>query len=166
MGKGDKKKQQIEDKPDVGRKGPLEATADGPTPSPMGPWGPSGIQSPRRPNLYQLQGDHLHITFSPSGFDGKPYFTYHDAHQALNFSGNAIRTTNTEFGALVSVTIGLGIGGRSTVFTLVAPAVALIATSHAPLKTFGITTIQEIGIGQTQVYAATELSGAASIVKF
>src|SRR5947209_10277297 len=52
--------------------GQLQTAVDGPTPSPMGPWGPNGIRAPRRPNLYQLQGDHLHITYSPAAFDGQP----------------------------------------------------------------------------------------------
>src|SRR5947207_15362025 len=81
--------------------GQLQTAVDGPTPSPMGPWGPNGIRAPRKANLYQLQGHHLHITYSPAGFDGQPYLIYPDVHQTLNFSGNAIRTTNTEFGKLV-----------------------------------------------------------------
>jgi len=146
--------------------GQLQTAVDGPTPSPMGPWGPNGIRAPRRPNLYQLQGDHLHITYSPVAFDGQPNLVYHDSHQTLSFSGKAVRTTSVEFGTLVSVTIGPDNGYRSTIFTLVAPTVTLTTMSHTPVKTFGITTIKEIGIGQTQVYTVTELSGAASIVEF
>src|SRR5262249_4278839 len=57
------------------------------------------------PNLYQLQGKHLHVSYSTSGFDGRPHFTYQDAHQNLNFAGDDIRTVQTEIGTLVTVTI-------------------------------------------------------------
>jgi hypothetical protein len=116
--------------------------------------------------LYQLRGDHLRITYSPSGFDGQKYFTYHDAKQMLNFSGDAIRTINAEFGTLVSVTLASNAGNQSTEFTLVVPVVKLFSSTQAPVKTFGITTIQEPGIDQTQMYTVTELSGTASIVDF
>jgi hypothetical protein len=137
-----------------------------PSPTPMGPWGPEGIRAPQIPNLYQLRGDHLHITYSPSGFDGRKYFTYHDAKQMLNFRGDAVRIANAEFGTLVSVTLASNARNQSTEFTLVVPVVKLFASTQAQVKTFGITTIQEIGIDQTQLYTVTELSGTASIVQF
>ena len=39
------------------------------------------------PNSYDLSGHHLHVTYSTSGFDGKPHFSYQDLHQTLDFSG-------------------------------------------------------------------------------
>jgi hypothetical protein len=117
--------------------------------------------------LYQLRGAHLRITYSPAGFDGRKYFTYHDAKQMLNFSGDAVRTINAEFGTLVSVTLASNAGNQSTEFTLVVPLVKLfVSTTQAQVKTFGFTTIQDPGIDQTQMYTVTELSGTASIVKF
>lgn len=152
-----------------GKAGPgnrFSSTEVAPSPTPMGPWGPEGIIAPRTPNLYQLRGDQLHITYSPAGFDGQKYFTYHDAKQMLNFRGDAVRIVETEFGTLVSVTLASNSGNQSTEFTLVVPLVKLLASLQAPVKTLGITTIQEPGIDQTQMYTVTELSGTASIVKF
>ena len=152
-----------------GKAGPgnrFSSTEVAPSPTPMGPWGPEGIIAPRTPNLYQLRGEKLHITYSPAGFDGRKYFTYHDPHQMLNLSGDAVRTIHAEFGTLVSVTLASNPANQSTEFTLMVPVVKLFASTQAAVKTFGITTIQEPGMDQTQMYTVTELSGTASIVKF
>ena len=145
---------------------PLATDEVAPSPTPMGPWGPGGIRAPRTPNLYQLRGDHLHVTYSPAGFDGRKYFTYHDARQMLNFRGDAVRIADAGFGTLVSVTLASNAANQSTEFTLVVPLVRLFGSTQAPVKTFGITTTQEPGIDQTQMYTVTELSGTASIVEF
>src|SRR5262245_51950247 len=57
------------------------------------------------PNLFQLSGHHLHITYSPSGVDGKPSMTYQDSHQSVSFKSNEIRTVECDVGILVSVTL-------------------------------------------------------------
>ena len=57
------------------------------------------------PNLYQLQGKNLHVTYSTSGIDGRAHFSYQDTHQSLSFRGDEIRTQETEIGTLVSVTL-------------------------------------------------------------
>jgi hypothetical protein len=49
------------------------------------------------PNRYDLSGEHIHITYSTTGVDGKPHFTYQDQQQTLNFSGGHIRTVQTAF---------------------------------------------------------------------
>jgi hypothetical protein len=48
------------------------------------------------PDMYQLHGDQLHITYSTTGFDGKPRFDYQDATQIKAFTGDEIRTVTTE----------------------------------------------------------------------
>jgi hypothetical protein len=132
----------------------------------MDPWGPGGVRAPRKPNLYQLRGSSLHITYSPSGFDGKKSFIYHDPRQTLDFYGDEVRIAVAEFGTLVSVTLAPAVGPRSTDFTLVVPNVNLFGTTQAEIKTFGLMTIQEIGVGQTQLNTVEELSGVAALVEF
>jgi hypothetical protein len=56
-------------------------------------------------NLYELSGKNIHITYSTSGIDGKPHFSYQDLQQTLSFSGDEIRSAETEIGTLISVTI-------------------------------------------------------------
>ncbi len=124
------------------------------------------------PDLYQLHGDHLHITYSTTSFDGKPRFDYQDASQTLTFEGDQIRTVTTEIGALVTVTICMTIDRGSTTFTLFVPTVNLGSLNQAPVDTEGITTIHRFSIvpafnqGQTELYTVAPLTGTASFVNF
>ena len=124
------------------------------------------------PNLYQLHGHHLHITYSTSSIDGKPRFQYHDPFQTLQFSGDQIRTLDSEIGTLVTVTIRLTPDFGSTSFTLMVPQVHLDQSSESNVKTFGVTTLHRFSIapqldmGQTEHYTVAELSGTASLVAF
>ena len=47
------------------------------------------------PNLYQLQGGPIHVTYSTTSIDGQPHFSYQDPHQTLFFKGDDIRVTDT-----------------------------------------------------------------------
>ena len=126
----------------------------------------------RLPNLFQVHGAQLHITYSTTSFDGKPRFLYQDAFQTLNFEGDQIRTVASEIATLVTVTIRMTIDSGSTSFTLLVPTVHLSATNHATLHTEGITTIHRFSIlpafnqGQTELYTVTPLPGTASFVNF
>lgn len=119
-----------------------------------------------KPNLYQLHGDSLDITYSPAGIDGQSYFLYQDRQRRLEFYGDAIRTGVQDFGAFVSVVLDPEMGPRATVFTVLLPNVTLAGTTQMPIETFGLTTIQEVGIDQNEMYGVTELSGTAAIVEF
>ena len=57
------------------------------------------------PNLYQLSGTNLHVSYSTSGIDGKPHFSYQDAQHNLSFIGDDIRAVECDLGTVVSVTI-------------------------------------------------------------
>jgi hypothetical protein len=126
----------------------------------------------KKPDLYQVHGGSLHITYSTTGIDGKPHFTYHDAVQTKTFSGTEIRTVSTEIGTLVTVTIRLTVDSGSTSFTLMVPNVNLSSSNTAAIKTFGVTTfhrfsvVPALNLGQTETYTVTELSGTASFVVF
>ena len=124
------------------------------------------------PNLYNVDGCGLHITYSTSSIDGKPLFQYHDSSQTLQFSGDQIRTLDSEIGMLVTVTIRLTPDFGSTSFTLMVPQVNLGQSSESHVKTFGVTTLHrssiapQLDLGQKEHYTVTELSGTASLVAF
>lgn len=132
---------------------------------------PQGTKQAMAPNRYQLSGGHMNITYSTSGFDGKPHFSYQDGSQTMNFTGSQIRETKTDIGTLVSVTIRMTVDSGSTSFTLLVPDVRL-TSYEAQIHTIGITTIHKFSVvpaanqGQTGVYTTTELSGTASDVRF
>ena len=125
------------------------------------------------PNFYQLQGHQLYITYSTTSFGGLRQFTYQDAHQTHNFTGDQIRTVESEIGTLVTVTIRLTVDSGSTSFTLLVPQVKLPGpNSSAHITTEGITTLHRFSInpslirGQTELYTVTPLTGIAEAVLF
>jgi|ERR1041385_3872538 hypothetical protein len=129
--------------------------------------------SPQRvPNLFQVHGRHLHVTFSTTSINGQPRFTYQDAHGSQSFEGDAIRSVESEIGTLVTVTIARTVDSGSTSFTLLVPNVNLDQDISVPITTEGITTIHRFSIvpafnhGQTEIYRVDPLRGTASLVDF
>lgn len=122
------------------------------------------------PNLYSLSGKDIHVTYSTSGIDGKPHFTYQDHQQTLNFSGDQIRSVETEVGTLVSVTIRLTVDTGGTTFSVLLPRVNISGEQTVPIRTLGMTTLHKFSIlptiGQRDFYKTTPLTGSASRVVF
>jgi hypothetical protein len=125
------------------------------------------------PNLYQVHGGGIHVTYSTTGFDGKPHFTYQDAQGSHSFSGDQIKAVKTPIGDLVTVTIRPTVDSGSTSFSLLVPVVNLTGPGHpAPVRTEGITTVHRFSIvpafnqGQTELYHVTTMIGMANQVVF
>jgi len=128
---------------------------------------------PMAPNMYQLAGGHLSVTYSTTSINGQPHLNYQDGSQTLSFIGNQIRQTKTDIGTLVSVTVRMAADSGSTEFSLLVPAVKLTdPSSPAIIHTYGITTVHKFSTvaaanhGQVENYTTTELSGNASLVFF
>src|SRR3954447_14473700 len=105
------------------------------------------------PNLYQLSGGHLHVSYvthsgpaTPEFPQGPPHFTYQDATQTLSFSGNQVEVVTTEVGQIVSVRIRMTVDTGSTTFSLLVPRVNLVAGHPALIHTFGITAVHRFSI--------------------
>jgi hypothetical protein len=122
------------------------------------------------PNFYVLSGKHIHITYSTTSIDGKPRFDYQDQHQTLNFSGDEIRSVQTEVGTLVSVTIRLTVDTGGTTFSILLPRVNIPGEQTMPIRTVGITTLHKFSIGpavgQRDFYTVIRMKGSASRVFF
>lgn len=127
-------------------------------------------QATQPPNLYQLSGKHLNITYSTSGIDGKPHFSYQDLQQTLSFTGDQIRSVETEIGTLVSVTIRMTVDTGGSTFSLLLPRVNIPGEQSVPVQTVGITTLHRFSIlpinGQLDFYTVTRLHGSAARVFF
>ena len=122
-----------------------------------------------QPNLYELSGHGIHVTYATTSFAGPPIFNYHDAHLSKNFTGNEIQTENSTVGTLVSVFLMRTIDGPSTSFTLLVPRVHLPASGVASISTQGITTLHRFAIfgppiGQNELYTFHPLHGTARFV--
>ncbi|MBR1216756.1 hypothetical protein JQ557_02045 [Bradyrhizobium sp. U87765 SZCCT0131] len=125
----------------------------------------------RHPTLYELSGGGLQITYSTSGFDGRPHFSYHSASLNKQFSGDQIRSTASELGTLVSVVLHETTDAGSTTFTVLIPRVNLRLSDIAPVATESITTLHRGSIvgqpnGQADFYTVQALSGTAAFVVF
>jgi hypothetical protein len=124
-------------------------------------------------NMFTLSGGGLHASYSTSGIDGKPHFSYQDSMRSLSFTGDEIRTVECDLGTLVSVTIVRTIDAGSTSFSVMIPRVNLPAPfSSVPISTEGVTTHHAFSIipafnhGQRDFYHVTPLRGTAANVIF
>jgi hypothetical protein len=126
----------------------------------------------RQPNLFELDGQYLHVTYSTTGIDGQPHLSYHDNRLSLSFRGEQISTTGTEIGTVVTVTLFSTPDAGSTSFSLLVPRVNLDSSGHAAIRTVGITTLHRTSIapqflfGQLERYTVVSLQGTASQVDF
>ena len=125
------------------------------------------------PNLDQLSGHHLHVTYSPSAIDGKPSMTYQDTHQSKSFKGDEIRTVECDLGTLVSVTLRITPDVGSTTLSVVIPRMRISPVSVAAVHTECITTVHSTPFappaaiqGQLDTYTVTSLRGTAQAVAF
>jgi hypothetical protein len=124
------------------------------------------------PNLYQLSGHHLHVTYSPSGIAGKPTMTYQDSHQSKSFKGDEVRTVECDVGTLVSVTLRMTPDVGSTTLSMVIPRMRISPVSVAAVHTECITTVHSTPFapqavqGQLDTYTVTTLQGTAQAVAF
>jgi hypothetical protein len=121
------------------------------------------------PNVYELHGDNLKITYTTTSFTGKPFLDYDDGSKIRSFSGDEIRTIGTEIGTLVSVTIRKTVDSGSTTFTVLIPKINLDSTSQTYLQTEAIITRHKfsinpnLNVGQLDSYKFTLMRGTASL---
>lgn len=128
----------------------------------------------QQPNLYDLKNGTLQISYSTSGIDGRPHFSYKKGKTQLNFSGDEIRTATTDLGTVVSVTTTMTVDTGSTSFSVLIPKINLDSTVGSTIKvsTQGIETkhkfsmIPSFNKGQMDTYKVTSLTGKASFVLF
>ena len=123
------------------------------------------------PNLFSVSGGGLTVSLALSGVDGKPHFSYQDAHQSLSFSGDEITLEETALDTLATVTLVRTVDVGDTTFTLLVPRVNLLGAASHVVYTVGITTthrttIAGLGHGQLTTYQVTELCGSAAQVQF
>jgi len=131
---------------------------------------PAAATMIKEPNLFELSGGGIHVTYATTTFAGPPQFYYHDGSISKLFTGDQIRVTkDPALGTLVSVTILPTVDTGSTTFTLLVPNINLRMSDVANITTVGITTLHKFSIvrppqGQTEFYTSHALSGTAAFV--
>ena len=71
----------------------------------------SGPITAKVANKFELSGNGTTISYSSTGPGGKPSLSYKDGKFNMQFSGDQIRTEDSELGELVTVTLAGGGGG-------------------------------------------------------
>jgi hypothetical protein len=123
-------------------------------------------------NLYQLSGGGRHVMVALNGIDGKPHFSYQDAHHTLAFEGDEIRQLDGDLGLVASVSIRRTVDQGSTSFSVLLPHVNVPGEQTVPITTEGITTVHRFSLvpaldhGQLDTYTVTRLHGTATHVFF
>ena len=123
------------------------------------------------PNLYDLRGEGIVVTYSTTSIDGKPRLTLKKGRQTLNFSGDQITSLGTGIGTLVSVVTVKSVDRGFTTFSILLPAIQLTDSKKLSFRTIGITTVTTTTIagpvkGAQQTYKTVGLRGSAQVVDF
>jgi hypothetical protein len=121
------------------------------------------------PNLLQLEGGGISVTYTTTDIAGQPRLVYQSATAALSFSGDEIRTAESELGLLVTVSLVRTVDVGGTTFTLVVPEIDLVGVGTASVRTFAVTSVHRllagaIGHPQRTSYTTVSLVGSASQV--
>jgi len=145
--------------------------------NPSTPAPPQAAASPiiqfASPDVFELSGGDVNVTFLPTGAGGLAHLTYRDSQRTLNFSGDQIRKVEVpDLGTIVSVTIVQTVDSGSTTFSILIPAVNLPNQRGAStfICTDGITTVHKFSIvpglnqGQRENYTVTHMTGTGSLV--
>ena len=121
------------------------------------------------PNVYQLAGDGIQITYTMSNSNGQDQLDYQDAQGSRTFTGNQINSERSPLGTLVTVFLVRTVDTGSTTLTLAVPGVNLGTTTEQPIETFAVVTTNLFSIlemhkpRQTQVYQVSALQGTAGL---
>lgn len=122
------------------------------------------------PDLYQLTGSHIHITYTTSSVDGRPTMSYQDPYHGMSFSGDEIRTVEGDLGTLVSVTLRMSDDAGSTSLSVFIPRMRIEQGTLAPIHTECVTTVHRFSLipnfhlGQLDTYSVVPLNGMAQFV--
>lgn len=122
------------------------------------------------PNVFQLTGSHIHITYTTSNVNGTPTMTYQDPHQGMSFQGDEIREVECDLGTLVSVTLRMTVDTGSTSLSAFIPRTRIEQGTITAIHTECVTTVHRFSVipsfqlGQLDTYSVVPLHGTAQFV--
>ena len=128
---------------------------------------------PNQPNLFELTGEYARIlTYSTTSITGQPQFFYRDQQREFSFTGDDIRSLDSEIGTMITVTLEV-IDDHTLTLTLLLPRINLGAGKESAFSTLAILTTHLTSIGgppltegPLQTYEVVELEGTARHVEF
>lgn len=120
-------------------------------------------------NRFDLHGHGIHVTYSTTSLTGQPQFDYQGTHGEHTFTGEQIRTEQSELGTLVSVTLVPSIDAIRITFSILIPTFNMAGQTEQPFKTLAIQmTYAGPGIihtGARATYEVFHLHGTAHVVE-
>jgi hypothetical protein len=144
------------------RRSTMQPVPQAPTPTPAA--------EPLAPNLFELRGRGITLTFSTTSINGQPLLHYQDARREVNARGEEIRQVETEIGTLVTVTLEPDADAGALLFTVLIPRAILEQVgTEVRISTEGLLTRSRFPFGpatdaQLQRYTAVRLRGRATFV--
>lgn len=127
---------------------------------------------PRQPNMFELQGGDVRVSYSTSSIAGVPLFTYESKGAQRSFRGDEIRAQELEIGVLVTVTLDVVPDLHTVTFSVLIPPIHLDG-NETDVETQGIRTLSRTSIGgprlvkgQVSSYEHVGLGGKARAVVF
>ncbi|MDH4275607.1 MAG: hypothetical protein OEW08_11250 [Gammaproteobacteria bacterium] len=130
------------------------------------------VAAPITPNLYELHGRGVQVTYSTTSLTGEPQLTYTTRAQTTTYHGKEVREERTELGLLVTVTTAFQVDVNFVTLSVLIPdinlqtgperfsTVALITTHNTPF------TLPSNIKGPVQTYQTLAMRGTASFVYF
>jgi hypothetical protein len=124
------------------------------------------------PNLYDLKGVGVTVSYSTSSISGEPRLSFKKGRMELNFAGDEITAFETSIGTVVTVTIGKTVDRGFTTFSILLPSISLAnSAAKQAFRTLGITTAHTTSIagpakGAQETYKALQLRGSAKHTQF
>jgi len=126
----------------------------------------------QEPNLFELKGMGIELTYSTTSLSGQPQLTYKDMKRTLTYSGEEIRQLDSEIGQQVTVTLEYIPDLHTVTLTLILPAINVEGTGTI-FQTYAILTTHltsiggpELVKGVLQTYRMKTLRGTARTVIF
>jgi hypothetical protein len=128
---------------------------------------------PNQPNLFELTGEYTQIlTYSTTSITGQPQFYYRDQQREFTFTGDDIRSLDSEIGMMITVTLEV-IDDHTLTLTLLLPQINLGEGNESAFSTLAILTTHVTSIGgprliegPLQTYEVVMLEGTARLVAF
>jgi hypothetical protein len=128
---------------------------------------------PNQPNLFELTGEYTQIlTYSTTSITGQPQFYYRDQQREFTFTGDDIRSLDSEIGMMITVTLEV-IDDHTLTLTLLLPQINLGEGNESAFSTLAILTTHVTSIGgprliegPLQTYEVVVLEGTARLVAF
>jgi hypothetical protein len=95
------------------------------------------------PNVYEVSNENTQVSYSTTSVDGTARFSYKGPKGDKAFSGDEIRTQDTELGTEVTVTLEDIADLHVLTFTLLVPEMWLAPDSGLELRTVGVYVVKE-----------------------